>query len=351
MAAPADYWDEADLKGLVAGGLVNEDVMQKIWDISRIPLPFTDFCPTDTCDNSYTEWVQDSLAAPNTANAVVSGADVAAPYDSATSLGKRVGNYCQNSIKTIAVTERSQNVSVVGGADEYARQIMIRQMELRRDVEAITLTAQASVADNNNATAGKAGGFSAWLVTNALFGATGANGGFNTGTKLVVAPTVGTKRALAFDAHLRTIIETTYVANGNPTMLMSVAGVIKRLNTYLLSTAGLQYTANPVANISGTDPENMVSQSYINVMRTDFGFTLRLIPNRLQQTYGATAADVFLIDPTKVALAYLKNYTTQPIAKLGLSDRSEISVDWTVKVYQEKAHGVVRDIDPTAAVV
>jgi len=350
MAAPADYWDEFDLKALVAGGLVNEDVMQKIWDISRIPLVFSDFVGTDTADNSYTEWVQDSLAAPNTGNAVVSGADVSAPYDSATSLGKRVGNYCQNSIKTIAVTERAQNVSVVGGADEFARQLMMRQMELKRDLEAIALFPQASVADNNNATAGKVGTFPSWLVTNALFGATGANGGFNTGTKLVVAPTAGTKRALSFDGHLRTIIETTYVANGEPTILMSVAGVIKRLNTFLLSTAGLQYTANPVANISGTDPESMVSQSYINIMRTDFGFTLRLLSNRLQPTYSVTQADVFLIDPTKVALAYLKPIVTKPLAKLGLADRSEISTDWSLKVYQEKAHGVVRDIDPTVAV-
>lgn len=350
MAAPADYWDEADLKGLLAGGFVNEDVMQKIWDISRIPLPFTDMVGTDTCDNSYTEWPQDALAAPSITNKVISGADVAAPYDSATSNGKRVGNNCQNSIKTVAVSERSQNVSVVGGADEYARQLMLRQQELKRDVEATALTPQASVVDNGNNVAGQAGGFDAWITTNVSLGATGAVGGFNTGTKLVVAPTNGTKRALAFDAHLRTVIEAVYNSNGDITVLMSVGAVVKRLNTYMLSTAGLQYAASPVANISGETPTSQVQQAYINVMRTDFGITLTIVPNRLQQLY-ATAASLFLIDPTKVALAYLKAYATKPIAKLGLSDRSELSVDWTLKVYLEKAHGVVRDIDPTLAVV
>lgn len=34
------YWDESDLKALNAGGLVREDVMDQIWDISDIPLPF-----------------------------------------------------------------------------------------------------------------------------------------------------------------------------------------------------------------------------------------------------------------------------------------------------------------------
>jgi hypothetical protein len=324
--------------------------MQKIWDISRIPLPFTDFVGTDTCDNSYTEWVQDALQVPNIANKQISGADVVAPYDSATSSGKRVGNNCQNSIKTVAVSERAQNVSVVGGADEFSRQLMIRQQELRRDVEAIALTPQASVVDNGNNTAGQSGGLDAWIVSNVSLGATGAVGGFNTGTKLVVAPTNGTKRALAFDAHLRAVIEAVYNNNGNITIAMSLPAVIKRLNTFMLSTAGLQYAASPVANISGETPTAQVQQAYINVMRTDFGITLTLLPNRLQQLY-ATAASLFLIDPTKVALAYLKPYVTKPLAKLGLSDRSEISVDWTLKVYQEKAHGVIRDIDPTLAVV
>jgi hypothetical protein len=212
------------------------------------------------------------------------------------------------------------------------------------------LTPQASVVDNGNNTAGKSGGFDAWVATNVSLGATGAVGGFNTGTKLVVAPTNGTKRALAFDAHLRAVIELVYNNNGDITVAMSVAAVVKRLNTYMLSTAGLQYAASPVANISGEVPTAQVQQAYINVMRTDFGITLTILPNRLQQLY-STAASLFLIDPTKVALGYLKNYTTKPIAKLGLSDRSELSVDWTLKVYQEKAHGNVRDIDPTLAVV
>jgi len=31
----------SDLKAVAAGGLIREDVMNKIWDISKIPLPFT----------------------------------------------------------------------------------------------------------------------------------------------------------------------------------------------------------------------------------------------------------------------------------------------------------------------
>lgn len=351
MAAPADYWDEVDLKALAAGGFVNEDVMQKIWDISAIPLPFTDAIGSDTCENSYSEWVEDGLGDPDITNAVVSGAD-ASGNDAAG--GSRKGNHCQNSVKVLAVTERSQSVNVIGTADEYARQIMMRQQELRRDVEAIALTGQASVADDNNTTAGKAGGFAAQLETNVNAG-NDTGGGFVTGTKLFTAITRGTKQALTFDA-IRTQVESCYLNNGTPTMLMSSPKVIKLLNNFLFTAAGNTYAAQPVAEVSGSTPVDQVSQGFISVIKTDFGFTLRMVPNRIQQEFAddtdATidSADLFLIDPQHAALAYLKNYTTKPLAKLGLSERAQVSVDWTLKVYVEKAHAAILCVDTSATV-
>ena len=348
MAAPADYWDTADLKALTAGGLVNEDVMQKIWDISQIPLPFTDRIGTDTCDNSYTEWTTDALAAPNIANAGVSGADVST-YNNAG--GARVGNHCQNSIKALAVTERAQSTDNIGRRDELAYQLMMRQQELRRDVEAIALSPQASVADDNNTTAGKTAGFPSWLTSNDDLGATGTATGFNTTTKVVAAPTVGTVRVLSM-ATLKNIIEAVYLNNGDVTVLMSVPQLIRRLSSYILANPTAAGIATPTANVRGEGGKvTQTAQGYVQVLVTDFGTSLEMVPNRLQQTYNTgTACDVLLIDTARVALAYLKNYVAHPLAKLGLSERKEISVDWTVKVYQEKAHGVIRDINPTGTV-
>lgn len=351
MAAPADYWDEYDLKQLTAGGFVNEDVMQKIWDISAIPLPFTDMIGSDTAKQSYTEWVQDELADPDLDNAVVSGAD-ASGNDAAG--GTRVGNHCQNSVKVVAVTERTRSTDVIGTSDEFARQLMMRQQELRRDVEAIALSQHASVADNNNATAGKVGGFDAWLETNVYNpGVGGSSGGFNTTTKVVDAPVPGEARALPWIA-IKDTLEAMYLNNATPTVLMTTPQIIKRINTFLLSATGQGYIAQPTANVSGSVPTDQVAQGYVNVMRTDFGFTLRMIPNRLQQMYDSgddpveDSSTVFFISPEYVSLAYLKPYVTKPLAKLGLSDRSQISVDWTLKVYVEKAHGCIRDVSTEA---
>ena len=355
-AAPADYWDTNDLKSVAAGGLVNEDVMQKIWDISNIPLPFTERVGTDTADNSYTEWTTDELDDPDLTNAVVSGADASGNH--AGSNGIRVGNHCQNSVKVCAVTERAQTTDNIGRRDELAYQLMMRQRELRRDVEAIALSPQASVADNNNATAGKAGGFDAWIETNAQVGASpGAVGGFNTTTKVVDAPTAGDGRALSM-VMVRDAVEDCYLENGDPSVLMSVPQITKRLNTFLLATPTAGAIATPTANVQGSGGKvDQTAQGYVNVLVTDFGTSLEIVPNRLQQVYDSgddvavDVATVFLIDTARVALAYLKNYVAHPLAKLGLSERKQLSVDWTVKVYQEKAHATIRDILPTSAVV
>ncbi len=344
MANPADEWSSADLKALLAGGLINEDVMAKIWDISRIPLPFTDLVMTDSHDNSFTEWTIDALAAPDTTNAVVDGAD-AVTTDAAG--GSRVGNHSQISDKGVSVSQRAQNSRVIGRSNELSYQVMMRQQELKRDMEAIALTPQASLADDGDTIAGKAGGFPAWLTTNATFGATGANGGFNTSTKIVDAPTAGTGRAFS-ETLLKATVLSVYNANGNITHIMSVPDLISRLNTFLLTSSA--NVAAPTANVTGTVPVQQVAQGAVNVYATDFNTVLIIEPNRLQQLVAALT-DVLYIDPTKVALSFLENVNVKTIAKLGLADKRQMSADWTVKVYNEAAHGVDRDILPTSAVV
>jgi hypothetical protein len=132
--------------------------------------------------------------------------------------------------------------------------------------------------------------------------------------------------------------------------LMSVPSLIAAYGQYLLSSN--VNIARPTANISGSGGGTaQTAQGYVNVLVTDFGTTLELVPNRLQQSYGASICDLFFIDTARVALCYLKGYTTRPLAKLGLSERSQMSVDWTVQVYAEKAHGAIRDINPATAIV
>jgi len=347
-AQPADYLDVADLKSVLAGGLIREDVLDTIFDCSDIPTPFLDMIGTDGFTNSYSEWSEDKLSAPNTANAVVSGSDAASGNNNANVTNAlRVGNQAQISEKLVMVTERGQAVSSVGRSDEMGYQTARRLQELRRDVEAIALSNQASVADDNNATAGKTGTMAAFIKTNINTGATGAAGGFNTGTKLVVAATNGTKRALTW-ALISTQIENVYTLGGNPTVLMSVPGMTKRIGQYLIGTP---LSAKATQNVQGTgDGVSQTAQMFVDAFKTDFGFMMQLIPNRLQQTYSATQCDVFGIDPRFWKLGLLYGWKVDPLAKLGLSFRKMLHVDWMLKAYLERANFQIRDADPTVAV-
>lgn len=347
MAFPADAIDNVDLKALAAGGVVSEDVLKKIFMLSDVNTPFQDLIGTDTCNQDYTEWTQDDLGSPSLTKVRISGSDAAA-YEAVT--GTRVGNRTQINARTIAVSERARNSSVIGQGDVFTFQSMRAMQRVRQDVEAHATFNQASVVDDNNATAGKAGGFSAWLASNASFGATGANGGFNTGTKLVVAPTFGTQRVLAW-SRVTALIVSIFKKFGNPTTMMTTPDLVNGINTFLISAAAAGIRANPVANVNGDGGKaNQSAQGYYQVIVTAFGFALTIVPNRMQQTYNAGSVDLLLIDPARVAMAYLDGYKVKPLGKNGLSDRADVTTDWSLKVYNEAAHGVDRDLNPTGVV-
>jgi hypothetical protein len=334
--------DSADLKGVAFGGLIREDVMNKIWDISRIPLPFTDMVGTGSAKNEYKEWTTDELAAPDVTNAVVDGSDATGNN---TATGARVGNHHQISDKVVRVSYRADASDTIGRAKELSYQLMRRQQELRRDVEAIALLNQASVADDGNTVAGKAGGLPSWIETSFV---NGTAGGFNAGTGLTVAATYEAAAVALTEKDVRDVVESAYLEGGNPTKMMTVPSVVRKFSEYLFTSSARVAT---LYSDQGKSSEKATALGSVNVFVTDFG-TLTMIPNRLQQTYTATttAADVFILDPEYVSLCYLKGYRTDTLAKTGLAENRQMSVDWSLIVNTEKAHGLITSVDIAADV-
>ena len=332
--------DAADLANVARGGLIHEDVMNKIWDISAIPLPFTDLVGSDNVKNQYTSWTQDRLRAPDLTNAKIDGQDTDNAND--TNTGKRVGNHCQISTKTVQVSTRAQNVNGIGFANALSYNIMMRQRELRRDVEAISLTDQASFADTG-AVAGKAGALGSWLTTNVDGGVGFAAGGYNTSTGLTVSPTPGTPRPLT-ETIIRDVAEKCYISNGNPSVLMTIPQLVRKISEYMFTSsariATLQSDQKPATSAA-------TAQGSVNVFVTDFGVTLELRANRLQQPVDTDNCTAYLLDPAYIRHGYLHGYRVEPLAKTGLSDKRQMAVDWTLKVLNEEALGGIYDIDYT----
>ena len=156
--------DSFDLKSIAKGGVINEDVMQKIFDISKIPLPFTDLVGSTTHKNERFDWVVDELRAPDVTNARVDGSDAGAAAEAG---GARVGNHSQISDEVIAVSYRADASDTIGRTKELAYRITRGNQQIRRDVEAIALNNQASVAGTDTV-AGVTGGLPSWIETTVL---------------------------------------------------------------------------------------------------------------------------------------------------------------------------------------
>ena len=342
--------DAADLAAVTRGGWIHEDVMNRIWNISQIPLAFTDSIGTDTAENPNVSWVTDSLGAPDPTNAAVDGSDAGSNQSTT---GSRVNNYCQESTKVFRVSQRAQNVNAIGAENSLSYQLMKGQQRLRRDVEAIAMLNQASVVDDGNTTPGKMGGFAAWLKTNATGGTSWAAGGFVAATGLVSAFTAGAQRGLT-ETLVRNAAQAAWTAGGDPSILMSTPAVIRALSEYMFTSsarvATLQRDTKGQSNAA-------TALGSVNVFITDFDVTLTMRANRLQQTYSsiggtvATVASVLIYDPSYLLMSYLQGYRTETLAKTGLADNRQISVDYTLKVLAEDAHAAINDINPLTAVV
>lgn len=337
---------------LAAPGLIREDVVDQVYNLDEgIPTPFIDMVGGGSFKNVYSEWTENDLTAVDISNAVIDGADATG---NDTNIGLRVGNRAQLSEKVVRISHAAEGVDSVGSVGKIAYQTSRRLMDLRRDMEAIALGRQASVVDNGSSTAGLTAGLAAWLQSNTVFGVGGSAGGFNTSTKIVDAPTEGTEIALAW-SDIRDVILAIYSAGGASNgvlVAMSTPIVIRAIVTFLFSSAGAPYRATPTANVGGASAINQTAQGWIDVVLSDFGITLRLVANRLQQTYNtAASADLFLLDPVYLAVTSMGGFRTDMLAKTGHADNRMISNHWMTKVFREDANGMIADIDHTAAVI
>lgn len=335
--------DSADLKDATGGPLIREDVMNQIWDISAIPLPFTDRCGSGTADNEYHEWTTDELRAPDLNNARVDGQDITG---NDTKIGEREGNHCQIMTKTVRVSTRADNSDTIGRDRELSYQLMQRQRELRRDREAILLSLQGSIEDNGDAVAGKLGSVFSWIKTNVSLGATGTADGFDPVTKLTETVVPGTARGLT-ETMVRDICQEAYDNNANPDTFMSSSGVIRKFSEYAFTSSARIAT---ITSEAGQDQRPAVAKGAVNVWVTDFDIVLDLIPNRLQPHPNGVAS-IGIFDFDHLNIADLVGVQVENLAKTGLAENRMMSVDTTLEVLNEKSQAAIHAIDETVDVI
>ena len=300
-----------------------EDLSDVIYNISPTDTPFMTSVGKTKATAVYHEWQKDSLAAVNTSNAVVEGATAS---DATLSPSTRIGNRTQISQKTVKISGTLETVNKAGRKSEKAYQLAKASAEIKRDMEAILLSNQVAAAGDTS-TARTLGGLQTWLASNTSNGVGGSAGASGS-----TARTTGTDRAFTATL-LNTVIQSAYTNGGNPTILMVTPAQKVVASTFAgIATRYKDVPSNVQASIIGA----------ADVYVSDFG-TISIVPNRFIPN--ADSDDTaFLLDPEMAAVAYLRPFQTNELAKTGDADLTQLLVEYTLEVKNEAAHGIISDL-------
>lgn len=299
-----------------------EDLTDVIYNISPTETPFMSSIGKTKATAVYHEWQTDSLAAATTNNAAVEGADAS---DATLSPTVRLGNYTQILQKTIKVSGTLDTVNKAGRKSEKAYQLAKASAEIKRDLETILLSNQGRSAGTSNSTARKMGSLLSWIKTNSDVG----SGGADPTTIGVSTRTDGTQRTFT-EALLKTVVAEVYDSGGNPKVLMVGTTGKQKVSSFAgIAEQRFMAPANTPTTIIGA----------ADVYMSDFG-SMSVVPNRFMR-----ARDALVLDPEYAALAYLRPFQTNELAKAGDSDKTQILVEVTLEVKNEAAHGIIADLN------
>jgi hypothetical protein len=298
-----------------------EDLTDIIYDISPTETPFMSSIGKTKATAVYHEWQTDSLAAATTANAAVEGADATSATLSPT---VRLGNYTQIIQKTVQVSGTLDTVNKAGRKSEKAYQLAKASAELKRDLETILLANQGRSAGTSTV-ARKLGSILSWIKTNSDVG----SGGSDPATIGVSTRTDGTQRTFT-EALLKTVVSEVFVSGGSPKILMVGAAGKQKVSSFA-GIAAQRYMA------PGNTPTTIIGAA--DVYMSDFG-TMSVVPNRFMRT-----RDALVLDPEYAALAYLRPFQTNDLAKTGDSENTQLLAEVTLEVKNEAAHGIIADLD------
>ena len=298
-----------------------EDLTDIIYDISPTETPFMSSIGKTKATAVYHEWQTDSLAAATTANAAIEGADATSATLAPT---VRLGNYTQIIQKTVQVSGTLDTVNKAGRKSEKAYQLAKASSELKRDLETILLANQGRSAGTSTI-ARNLGSILSWIKTNSDVG----SGGSDPATIGVSTRTDGTQRTFT-EALLKTVVSEVYVSGGSPKILMVGAAGKQKVSSFA-GIAAQRYMA------PGNTPTTIIGAA--DVYMSDFG-TMSVVPNRFMRV-----RDALVIDPEYAALAYLRPFQTNDLAKTGDSENTQLLAEVTLEVKNEAAHGIIADLN------
>ena len=296
-----------------------EDLADAIYRIDPEDTPFMNAVPRVKASAVLHEWSTQELSSINTANARLEG-DALSRAASTTPARKQ--NYCQISSRDATVTGTQRATNPAGIEDMMAYQMSLKSVELRRDMEAILLGNSGQQAGDAT-TARTLRSFNAWIAGN---GSRGANGADSTAaTAAATDGTAGDLRTFTEDM-LKDAIKDAFDDGGKPSKVF-----VGAFNKQKFSTFTGRATAREAVKVGTV-------QGSASVCASDFG-DLMVIPNRTQR-----GRDVWCVDPSKVAVAFLRSFEPQELGRVGDAITRDIISEYTLEMRHPEAHALVADL-------
>lgn len=300
------------------------DLMDDIFRIAPSDTPFLSMCGRSSASQTLHEWQTEDLAAPGE-NERVEGADTTVFQ---AGISEELSNRTQILSKAINLSGTAKKVKQAGVASQWAHQMKLRTMELKRDVEYALLHNKVSTADNG--TNGRVmTGLPCWFFADGNVDVAG------TAATKTEAAEAGTLR-VPTEAMVKNVMSQLYTAGGNATRIMMAPDI--------------RVTMSEVLNGGATRMENVDKKrvtATVDVYVSDFG-SIELMPNRVQayEPYAKTCA--FFLDPEYWKVAYLRGFKEEKLAKTGDSDKSHVIVECTLEARQPKSSGMIADLKASA---
>jgi len=289
-----------------------EDLTDVIYRISPTATPVLNLAAKTKATNTLHEWQTQDLASAVSNNAQAEGDDASAKTATPT---VRLTNRTQISTKTVIVSGTQQSMNPAGRKDELAYQLSLASLELKRDMEASLTQLDVSATSPRQSR-----GLRGWVVDNV-----NNNGGTLASYTSNTGYSTGTLRSFT-ESQVKDVLQKQFTAGGEPDTLMMPPTLKQTFSGF---------TGNATRMDKSEDAKLYAS---IDVYVSDFG-ELKAVPNRFMAT-----RDVFSLQSDKLAIAYLRPFSTVELAKTGDAEKRELLVEWTLECRAPKAHGAIYDV-------
>ena len=305
---------------------VREDLADIIYRIDPDETPLVSACARVGAKQVLTEWLLQELNA---------AADNAQPEGFTAVMQTvlkpvRLNNVCQIIARTVGVSNTLRVVDVAGGEDEYNRQLILRGMEVKRDLElAVTSPLVRTITDPRHMS-----GLPCYTVN----GVRGAGAGVMPVGDGSNAGTPGTLYDLTL-AVVNTAVQQCWQAGSAPSLGIMSGNIKSYFATLSQGGTGNPIVAQNIQNV--TERQEITIQGSVDVYRTNFG-PINLAPDRF-----CPAHQILLVSPDYVEMAPLpeRDMVQQDYAQTGDNSQGGVIFEGCIRPTAPKSHATIFDLN------